>query len=223
MLDAGEAILMTAITTTDGRAYLIRQTHHDEEEDWEESWAIARRLKRGETYDFPDVLKDEYTLAGKEPHSTMLPLAAFVGEWTICPDGEPNPKYPGPHTLRYFWKSDGKGIWCEAPQLIDAGDKDGSKKLAPSFTLITHDAAADSYLLRESSPQMIPAKYKMTWDDKGRTLIAEAPTFYPVAGSTMRREYRLISPDRIDWRHKTTKADGTIVAEATGHYERIKP
>ncbi|MFN0078141.1 MAG: hypothetical protein ACKVY0_16930 [Prosthecobacter sp.] len=208
----GPDSIATTITVGDGRRYLV---HHKRDENWDLNLAIAKRLKYDETFEFPDVVSDGYSTTTKEPDENMRRLASFIGEWRLTIESPPD-KGPGQNVVRYFWKNDGKGIWRE--------NRNAAHPASLIFTsLITHDPATGSYLETTSHPQSEQFQSTTIWDAASQTLTLKTQSQHPALGTQLTSSRHLISKDRIEWHSTRHKADGTLIDEFRGHYERIKP
>lgn len=214
----------TTIECGDDRKYLI---HHRRDEDWDTHLKIAKRLKYEETFEFPDVLAAEYTAptGDVKPSEAMRALAAFLGEWRVVWDSGPMKDTATKGIVRYFWKNDGKGLWREFATPATTEERNGYKIPHPARTmtyLITYDEAKGHYLEHTSSPNARPTHYTATWDASGQVLTQKAESSYPEPGTQVVGIRRFVTPDRIDYTVKQTKADGSFLSEASGRYERVK-
>jgi len=211
----------------DHRQYAVR---HPRNEDWEKALALTDRLRKGATYEFPDVLADDYKPlpAGFEPRpatEAMRSLEPFLGEWEMELTSKPeyNAKPAGKTTVRYFWKADGTGLWRESHSPEVEIELPGRKqKIPPRDTcdLVTHDPSTQHYV-ETATPQF--GKIKASWDTKTRTYSWNATSDRPEPNSRYSGTRRFVSSDRIEWQNKSTKADGTLIRENSGYYQRIKP
>lgn len=211
-LNIGPDSIATTIAVGDGRRFLV---HHKHDENWDLNLGIAKRLKYDETFEFPDVVSDGYSTATNEPDENLRRLADFIGEWRLTIESGPA-KGTGQNVVRYFWKNDGKGIWRENRNLA------ASSPL--TFTsLITHDPATGGYLETSSMDKPERVQSTATWDAASQTLTVKTRSQHPEPGTQLTSSRHLISPDRIEWRSTRHKADGTLIDEFRGHFERIKP
>jgi|UniRef100_UPI003783CAE4 hypothetical protein len=224
-LDIGADSLSITIECGDDRQYLI---HHQRDEQWEQHLSIAKRFKLEETFEFPDIVAADYTaLAGEvKPSDAMRALAPFIGEWRVFWDSGPMKGAASKSIVRCFWKNDGNGLWREFVMPESTEERNGQKLTLPARTttsLTTYDAAKGHYIERASSPTALPTHFTATWDASGQVWSQKAESSHPKPGTQINGIRRLVSPDRIDYNLKQTQADGTLIDEAVGHYERIKP
>lgn len=207
--------------------------HHTRDEDWEHAMRLAKRLNPGTTYEFPAVLAEVYQSPAEgsvalPSTDAMRALSAFIGEWsmhwTIGPGRDRNDKI----TVHYFWSDDGTGLWREVhlPEGMRTGTggaAQGKSKPYVEASLTTYDAATQKYAETYSSSIKGDERQEVEWDAKTQTysLVRNAvPSAAGVHYSGMRR---IISPERIEFHSKTTKADGSVLSESGGYYKRIGP
>lgn len=207
--------------------------HHTRDDDWELALRIAKRLNPGTTYEFPAALAEEYQPPAEgsvalPTTDAMRALSAFIGEWsmhwTIGPGRDRNDNI----TVHYFWSNDGTGLWREVhlPEGLSTGTgsaTQGKSKPYVEASLTTYDPATQKYAETYSSALKGDERQDVEWDAKTQTysLVRNAvPSNAGVHHSGMRR---IISPERIEFHSKTTKADGSVLGESGGYYKRIGP
>lgn len=225
----------------------IVTVRHTGKDDWQKAASLARRLEAGRTYEFPEVLADDYSPPPASPPSpAMQALAPFIGEWTMHLKEPPKGRPASQTSLRYFWKADGTGLWREATyQSLDSQPADRILQVTPRMqaTLITYDAARQRYIETNSaqihrtvetlngvriqrasfSNKALNSTHHGTWDATTQTYTWEGTSDQPEPGTRQSGTRRFASPDRIEWQAKAVKTDGTLLHESTGHYQRIQP
>jgi hypothetical protein len=205
--------------------------YHTRDENWDKALAIAKRLTPGIAYDFPAVLADDFQpppdgLVPKASTDAMRTLAPFIGEWTMHWTTGPAKDRAEKITIRYYWTNDGTGLWREVhvPAGVSAGRSPQTISLPHvETTLTSYDPATKKYYEVHSSAQKPDERTKVEWDDKTQTyslIKNEVPASTDLQFSGTRR---IVSPDRIEFQSKTTKADGTLVNESAGYYQRAEP
>jgi hypothetical protein len=220
-LSIGLEEITTTIDRVDGRRYFVR---HVPDADWDQACAIARRLVLGQTFEFPDVLGDNYNAppANTPPSNTMRTLEPFVGDWIVRWETKPLKDISDPdRAVRYFWKGDGTGLWHEETTFKRCG-----QILLPirvTSGLIVHDASTGNYCDITSEPGVEPKRCNTTWDAGSQTYIWQCTFDTPEAGTRISSTRHFVSRDRIEWKGQRTKADGTVLDAYSGHYERTGP
>lgn len=207
--------------------------HHTRDDEWELALRIAKRLNPGTTYEFPAALAEEYQppAAGSvalPSTDAMRALSAFIGEWSMHWTTGPGRDRNDQITVHYFWSNDGTGLWREVhlPEGLRTGTggaAQGNSKPYVEASLTTYDAATQKYAETYSSAIKGDERQEVEWDAKTQTysLVKQAvPAAAGVYHSGMRR---IISPERIEFHSKTTKADGSVLSESGGYYKRIGP
>lgn len=209
---------------------------HSGQDGWEKALKMANRLEPGRTYEFPDILADDYAVppVGIMPQpasDAMRALQPFIGTWEEPRDGQKV-------TERYFWKEDGSGLWREARM-------EGSKSVLPDTTasLVTYDSARQTYV---EGPQLAfnrsdsvtpdgvlpgyelgvvtpaPREQMAKWDAASQTYTWQYLLDAPKPNTRYSSIRRFVSPDRVEWQTKAVAADGTIILDVSGNYERAK-
>jgi len=228
-------VLSCEITEAAINITLACNTHHRIEiqhpygSDWTKATDTARRLTVDSIYEFPDVLADDYSppAADYEPRGSteeMRALSAFIGDWEmqIQRSAEATPK--GKIIVRYTWKTDGTGIWRETHTPEYEVTSNGVKQTQPAqvqAALINYDPTTRHYRETFLSPANKAVHTDIEWDAKTLTLSWSSkldPVFGPKSSGTR----RFLSLERIEWKSKAEQADGTLIQENSGYYQRVK-
>ncbi len=210
---------------------------HSGQDGWDKALKMAKRLEVGRTYEFPDILADDYIVppVGIMPQpasDAMRALQPFIGTWEeTFEDGKKN-------IIRYFWKEDGTGLWREERREVE-----GEQNTASAAVLITYDAARQSYM---QAPQLdfkpvdavtadgvaasselasspVPRDEMARWDAATQTYIWQHVMDVPKTNTQYSGSRRFVSPDRMESQAKAMAEDGTVLQEVLGHYDRVKP
>ncbi|WP_395736615.1 hypothetical protein [Prosthecobacter sp.] len=204
--------------------------YHSRDDRWDEALLLAKRLTPGLPYDFPAVLADEYQTpkAGATGPSTdaMRALAPFIGDWTMHWTTGPGKDKADKITVRYFWTNDGTGLWREVhlpAGFSTSGTPKTNNKPEVDAVMTYYDPAMQKYFEVRSSALKADEQTEVEWDAKTQTYsllkkAGAAPAELQYSGTR-----RIVSPDRIDFQSRTTKADGTVMNESAGYYQRTKP
>ncbi len=207
--------------------------HHTRDENWEHALRLAKRLNPGTTYEFPAALAEEYQppAAGSvalPSTDAMRALSAFIGEWSMHWTTGPGRDRSDKITVHYFWSNDGTGLWREVhlPEGIRTGTggaAQGKSKPYVEASLTTYDAATQKYAEIYSSALKGDERQDVEWDAKTQTYSMVKNAVPSAAGVQFSSARRIISPERIEFHSKTTKADGSVLGESGGYYKRIGP
>lgn len=210
---------------------------HSGQDGWEKALKMATRLEPGRTYEFPDILADDYLVPPigimPQPASdAMRALQPFIGTWEETRDGKKV-------TERYFWKDDGSGLWREAR--MEGG---GSTVTDTVASLVTHDSGRQSYV---EAPQLAfnrsdsvtpdgvlpgyelgtvtpsPRDQMAKWDAASQTYTWQYLLDTPKPNTRYSSSRRFVSADRMEWQMKAVAEQGTVLLDLSGHYERAKP
>lgn len=175
---------------------------------------ILAKLKEDTSYEFPHCLHhpDEKPADGPTTPA-MKELAPFVGEWRVRVRDNQGTLQDTPSRKRYFWSADGKFLWREY--------------IHPNSTLleyIRHDTDSGQYVFAGELFETDVKKNHARWDAATRTYTTEYLIGTGSPGVVRAESVRTFkSDDLIEWRSKQMNADGTVVNESSGTYERIKP
>lgn len=205
--------------------------HHTRGEDWELALRIAKRLKLGTTYEFPAALAEEYQppaegFVAQPTTDAMRALSAFIGKWSMHWTTGPGRDRNDPITVHYFWSNDGKGLWREVhlPAGLRTGTAaEGKSKASVEASLTTYDAATQRYSENYSSAFKGDERQDAEWDAKTQTFSLVKNAAPSAGGVQYSGTRRIVSPERIEFHAKTTKADGSVLSESGGYYKRIGP
>lgn len=210
---------------------------HSGQDGWERALQMAQRLEQGRTYEFPDILADDYVVppVGIMPQPTsdaMRALQPFIGTWEETRDGQKV-------TERYFWKEDGRGLWREARM-----EGSGSVLTDTAASLVTYDSGRKSYVeapqlafIRSDSvtPDGVLPGYELgvvtpaprdqmaSWDAASQTYTWQYLLDTPKPNTRYSSSRHFVSPDRVEWQTKAVAGDGTVILDTSGHYDRAKP
>ncbi|WP_449067785.1 hypothetical protein [Prosthecobacter sp.] len=220
---------------------------HASQENWDKAMAMVQHLEEGRTYEFPDALAEGYLApppgAVPQPASeAMRALAPFIGTWKGSMEADKKV------TVRYFWKDDGTGLWKETKAVPVKADPDGKNKtdevLRARPVLTTYDAARQCYVesppldiartenvtngilkvFHALSPSASSTRSQMSlWNAATRTYTWQHTQDQPQPNTQHSGTRRFVSPDRIEWESKVTAADGTVLQNNSGHYDRVSP
>jgi hypothetical protein len=205
--------------------------HHTRGEDWELALRIAKRLKLGTTHEFPAALAEEYEppaegFVAQPTTDAMRALSAFIGEWSMHWTTGPGRDRNDPITVHYFWSNDGTGLWREVhlPAGLRTGTAaEGKSKASVEASLTTYDAATQRYSENYSSAFKGDERQDAEWDAKTQTFSLVKNAAPSAGGAQYSGTRRIVSPERIEFHAKTTKADGSVLSESGGYYKRIGP
>ncbi len=224
-LSIDEKEINAIIDCVDGRHYSVLQ---GKDQDWDKALAAAKRLTIDQTFEFPDVLADDYVepAADAPPSQAMSALEMFIGEWRSQVDSS-LASSKASSTYRHFWKRDGQGMWREdfvPASTFEQGGRQVRVAARIVLSLITHDPSTGNYIETRSMPEQQPQQSHLAWDPNSKVSTQTIALPSPNGGTGGQRQIirRFVSRDRIEWVSTGTQPDGKPLAEVKGHTERIK-
>jgi len=192
----------------------------------ENGQALAH-LKQGEVYEFPFCIQHPgQPEAGKPTTPEMKALESLIGQWSMRKhDASGKLGEPVKQTIRYFWSADGASLWRDffPPQ---QGTLKANAPTVPHFKMmpihhLTYDSATRDYVEISQGGLLGNAPSRGTWDAAKQSYTWKGSLG---SGPNMKADgvRTFVTPDRIEWKSRQLKDDGTVINESSGTYERIK-
>lgn len=176
---------------------------------------IAKKLKRGETYEFPAALED-VLLAEDQRAAKARPklpeiavLGRYIGAWSGTLESDATAKVQ----MNCHWLADGTGIWRE----LSFGHEGSEETPTLDIARILYDAGAKAYMSADPAAGGAGA-LTSTWDEATRTFTTALPT--PMSGQTRINTATFTTEARIDWKTVTQDASGKVISTKRGSYVR---
>ncbi|MBK8093102.1 MAG: hypothetical protein IPK32_14225 [Verrucomicrobiaceae bacterium] len=171
------------------------------------------QLKEGTIYEFPYCL---HHLDGKPANGPTTPamreLAPFIGVWKVRVRDRWGVLQESPLRIRYFWSADGTFIWRE--------------QITPNSGLLEyarHDKDTDRYVCACELFETDVKKNNARWDAASRSYTTELTLGSSPPGTVRAERVRTFkTDDLVEWHNKEMNADGKVVHETSGIFERIK-
>lgn len=192
----------------------------------ENGQALAH-LKQGEVYEFPFCIQHPgQPEAGKPTTPEMKALESLIGQWSMRKHAASGKLgEPVKETIRYFWSADGASLWRGVfpPQ---EGTPKANAPTVPHFKMmalhhLTYGPATREYVESTQGGLLGNTPSRGTWDAAKQSYTWKGSLGL---GPNMKADgvRTFVTPDRIEWKSRQLKDDGTVINESSGTYERIK-